>query len=337
MNDHIPEPAPLTSRFEEAITYAVHVHRGQTRKKTRIPYVSHLLTVAALVLEQEGADEDLAIAALLHDAVEDQGGGERLADIRTRFGDRVAGIVRSCSDSEAQNPAEKEPWMDRKKKYLDHLRSMPDHADALTVSAADKLHNARAILADYRQHGEDLWRRFNAGRDDELWYYRSLVDIFRDRSVPLAGELGRVVADLHRLAGGTNGTGVAWRRHEEAGGVLIHDGKVLVRRTLTGHYLFPKGHVEPRETLQQTAAREMEEETGILASTGPHAGLITYTTADNYYEVHLFAMKYAGNTESWAAHEDVDAFFFSPEEACRRLSFDEYRWALLRALGQPRR
>ncbi len=189
-----------------------------------------------MVLEQEGADEDLAIAALLHDAVEDQGGKERLADIRSRFGDRAAAIVRSCGKSETSSRAEKEPWPVRKDRYLDHLRTASDEG-ALTVSAADKLHNARAILADYRTLGEQLWSRFNAGRDDLLWYYRSLADIFGERRVPLAEEVGQAVAELHRLAGSANGSGTPWRRHEEAGGVLICDGEVLLRKTGTGHYL----------------------------------------------------------------------------------------------------
>jgi (p)ppGpp synthase/HD superfamily hydrolase len=196
----LPDPTFLTSRFEAAVIYALHVHGGQTRKGTSIPYVSHLLSVAGLVLEQKGADEDLAIAALLHDAVEDQGGTERLADIRGRFGDRVAAIVKSCGDSETSSRAEKKPWRARKECYLDHLRIQPDEG-ALLVSAADKLHNARAILADYRTHGEQLWSRFNSGRDDQLWYHRSLVEIFQQRRVPLAEELGRVVGELQRLAG----------------------------------------------------------------------------------------------------------------------------------------
>src|SRR6266545_3192176 len=109
MTDPLPDPSLLAARFEAALIYALHVHGGQTRKKTSNPYISHLLSVAGLVLEQEGADEDLAIAALLHDAVEDQGGKERLADIRSRFGDRAAAIVRSCGNSETSSRAEKEP------------------------------------------------------------------------------------------------------------------------------------------------------------------------------------------------------------------------------------
>jgi HD domain-containing protein len=231
MITELPSPSLLTSRFEAALVYAVHVHGGQTRKGTSIPYISHLLSVAGLVLEQEGTDEDMAIAALLHDAVEDQGGKERLADIRARFGDRVAVIVRLCGDSETRTGTEKAPWIERKRRYLEHLRVMSDKMGALTVSAADKLHNARAILSDYRQHGERLWSRFNAKRNNQLWYYRSLVDVFRDRGVSLAGELGRVVAEIHRLAGAAQGIGRARRRNEDAGNVLLDDRKVPRRRT----------------------------------------------------------------------------------------------------------
>ena len=187
----------LTRRFDDALLYASHVHGGQKRKATEIPYIAHLLGVASLVLE-DGGDEDEAIAALLHDAGEDQGGAPRVADIRARFGDRVADIVAACSDSDVVDPRKKPPWRNRKRKYLAHLRAYPP--DVLRVSVADKLHNARAILADYRQHGNALWKRFNAGRDDQLWYYRSLVDRFRQmRPGRLTDELARVVGELDRL------------------------------------------------------------------------------------------------------------------------------------------
>ncbi len=335
MTHALPNPTLLASKFEAALIYALHVHGGQTRKGSSIPYMAHLLGVAGLVLEQEGVDEDLAVAALLHDAAEDQGGTDRLADIRGRFGDRVAAIVRSCGDSEVSDRAAKEPWRVRKERYLAHLRATSDES-ALMVSAADKLHNARAILADYRTHGEQLWSRFNTSRDNQLWHYRALVDVFRDRSVPLAGELGRVVADIHRLAGAANGTGVAWRRHEQAGGVVLHEGTVLIRRTPTGHSIFPKGHIEANETLEAAAEREVAEETGVCASAGRHVGMVSYTLADSYYEVHLFAMTQIGRSESWAAHRDVDAFFVAPDMARQCLSFEEYRWALDRALDQSR-
>ncbi len=187
----------LTGRFTDALGYAVELHGEQVRNGTDIPYVSHLLAVASLVLEA-GGDEDEAIAGLLHDAAEDQGGQVTLERIRSRFGDRVAAIVAACSDTLEQ---EKPPWEARKRAYLAHLdQATPS---VLLVSSADKLHNARAILADYREIGEALWRRFRGGRDGTLWYYRALVDAFgRARpSPPLLGELERVVTELEILAG----------------------------------------------------------------------------------------------------------------------------------------
>lgn len=188
---------PLSDRFAEALALAHELHAGQVRKGTAIPYVSHVLAVAGIVLDY-GGDEDEAIAALLHDAVEDCGGAPVLADIRGRFGDRVADIVSACSDTD-QTP--KPPWQARKEAYLDHLRAAP--ASVRLVSAADKLHNARAILADYREIGEALWSRFNATKAQTLWYYRALVDAFEARGcTPLVSELARTVAEIERLAGG---------------------------------------------------------------------------------------------------------------------------------------
>jgi (p)ppGpp synthase/HD superfamily hydrolase len=187
----------LSSRFDQALIYAHDVHRGQLRKGTSIPYVSHVLIVAGTVLEN-GGDEDEAIAALLHDAAEDQGGEARLADIRVRFGGRVEEIVRGVSDTTA---TPKPPWEERKVRYLEHLPT--SSASERLVSAADKLANARAILADYRERQDRLWERFNAGRDQVLWYYRSLVKAFRTAGgPPLVDELDRVVGELERLAAG---------------------------------------------------------------------------------------------------------------------------------------
>src|SRR6266566_2943882 len=140
----------LTDRFDRALLYATHVHGGQVRKGTSIPYVAHLLTVAATVLEY-GGSEDMAIAALLHDAVEDQGGESRLSDIRNRFGNRVADIVRSCSDSVVNSSAgqRKEDWHTRKKRYIEHLKTVDK--ETLLVSLSDKVHNARSILRDLRK------------------------------------------------------------------------------------------------------------------------------------------------------------------------------------------
>jgi (p)ppGpp synthase/HD superfamily hydrolase len=169
----------LGPRFSDAMAFADEVHRTQYRKGTAIPYISHLLAVTALVIEA-GGDEDMAIAALLHDAVEDQGGRPMLERIRARFGEDVAGLVEACTDAEV---TPKPPWKKRKEEYI--ARIPHKSARALVVSAADKVHNVGAILRDYREHGEKLWERFNAKREDQLWYYRALVEAFRDR-VPTA-------------------------------------------------------------------------------------------------------------------------------------------------------
>jgi (p)ppGpp synthase/HD superfamily hydrolase len=185
---------PLTRRFEDALVYATQAHEGQRRKKTSVPYVSHLLAVCALVLE-DGGNEDEAIAALLHDVVEDQGGAGRAAEVRRRFGDRVADIVVACSDTDVRP---KPPWRPRKEAYIAHVRTAPDAVRR--VSLADKVHNARTILADYRVVGEDLWKRFSAGGDDQIWYYESLVDAFRRETASrLLDDLARVVAELKSL------------------------------------------------------------------------------------------------------------------------------------------
>lgn len=185
----------LTTRFDDALHYAADLHRRQTRKGTRVPYISHLLAVTSLVLE-DGGDEDQAIAALLHDAVEDQGGMDTLEEIRQRFGERVARIVLACSDSFI---TPKPPWRERKEKYLAHLADAP--ADVLRVSLADKVHNARSILGDLRQNGQAVWGRFNGGRAGTLWYYQELARIFQQvRPSPLASELNRVVSEMERYS-----------------------------------------------------------------------------------------------------------------------------------------
>lgn len=185
----------LTDRFEEALAFAARLHRAQIRKGTAIPYVSHLLAVAGIALEH-GADEDEAIAALLHDAVEDQGGDATRQEIRRRFGDRVAQIVDGCTDAET---TPKPPWRERKERYVAHIAEASP--SVLLVSAADKLHNARAILADLRTCGEAVWTRFKGGKEGTLWYYRSLVEAFGARGPsPLVEELARTVAEIERVA-----------------------------------------------------------------------------------------------------------------------------------------
>jgi (p)ppGpp synthase/HD superfamily hydrolase len=183
----------LTRRFEEALIFAHHLHGAQQRKGTAIPYIAHLLRVAALVLEN-GGDEDEAVAALLHDAVEDRGGAATREEIRRRFGDRVTRSVDGCTDAPA---LPKQPWRERKERYLAHLRQAS--ADVRRVSIADKLHNARAILADFRRQGDALWNRFNGGKEGALWYYRALVDTLRQGGASLmVEELDRVVTELER-------------------------------------------------------------------------------------------------------------------------------------------
>jgi (p)ppGpp synthase/HD superfamily hydrolase len=188
----------LGDRFRRALVFAFDLHREQVRKGSKgIPYVGHLLGVASIVIEG-GGDEDEAIAALLHDGPEDQGGRATLDRIRKEFGDRVADIVDGCSDT-LEDP--KPPWRERKEAYLAHLEEAPP--EVLRVSLADKLHNARAILSDYREVGEELWSRFNGTREESLWYYKSLVEIFARRwPGPLAEELATTVNEIEALAGG---------------------------------------------------------------------------------------------------------------------------------------
>ena len=166
-------PIRLGPRFLRAFQFAAEKHAGQARKASTIPYIAHLMGVTSLVLEA-GGDEDLAIAALLHDVVEDCGGAPMLKEVRQRFGKRVAHIVEGCTDSDTDP---KPPWRERKETYLQHLKSAD--ADTRLVSAADKLNNVRSILTDYREIGESVWARFNGGRDGTLWYYRALRDEFR--------------------------------------------------------------------------------------------------------------------------------------------------------------
>lgn len=193
----------LGPRFETAMACALAHHSDQLRKGTTIPYASHLLAVTAIVLEM-GGDEDEAIAALLHDGVEDGGGPAMAARIRDRFGDRVAAIVEANTDTDE---IPKPPW---KKRKTDYIASLPSkEIAALRVSLADKLHNAQSILRDFRVEGEQLWDRFQTGSDGAgiRWYYRELVDGFEGRADELgvAGraaveELRRVVDEIDRLA-----------------------------------------------------------------------------------------------------------------------------------------
>ena len=182
-------------RFEKALLYAARLHRDQERKGTDTPYVTHLLAVTAIVGENDGT-EDEVIAALLHDGPEDQGGKERLKDIRARFGDEVAKIVDGCTDT-YEEP--KPTWRPRKEAYVARMASAP--ASVRLVSSADKLHNARTILADLRTVGEDLWDRFTGGKEGTLWYYRALVEAYAEAgSNHVIEELDRVVRKIEALA-----------------------------------------------------------------------------------------------------------------------------------------
>ena len=185
----------LSPRYEAALVMATQLHASQNRKGTSIPYVSHLLAVSSLVLEH-GGSEDQAIAALLHDAVEDQGGLPTLDKIRDHFGDVVAEIVDHCTDAYEEPKPE---WRIRKEEYIASIAEKP--LDAVLVSCADKLHNARAILNDLRTLGDELWGRFTGGKEGTLWYYQSLVDAFDDTlGNSLSEELKRTVNEINDLS-----------------------------------------------------------------------------------------------------------------------------------------
>ena len=194
-----PAPARKThllgKRFQRALAYAARLHATQFRKATTRPYIAHLLGVTSTVLTH-GGDEDEAIAALLHDAVEDQGGKPRLTEIRRMFGARVAHIVEGCTDADTEP---KPPWLERKQSYLRHLRSAD--SSVLLVSAADKLYNASEILADFRKHRDSLWDRFKGGKKGTLWYYREVAKILRRKGPrDLVKQLDRVLAELQKTS-----------------------------------------------------------------------------------------------------------------------------------------
>lgn len=185
----------LTDRFADALIFAEAAHRTQVRKGANVPYVAHLLAVTALVLEY-GGDEDQAIAALLHDAVEDQGGAEMARTVEARFGPRVARIVLACTDFDS---LPRPPWRVRKEAYIAGIAEKP--AEALIVTMADKLHNATCIVADHHRVGKAVWSRFTAAQADTLWYHRALADALSLRAPgPLAERLAAAVAEMEALA-----------------------------------------------------------------------------------------------------------------------------------------
>lgn len=206
----IGEPAPanylhLTNKFTCAIDYARQVHVNY-RKATKVPYMAHLIGVASLVMGESGyvrfpVTEDMVIGALLHDAVEDEGGLPRLRDIEANFGPEVAKIVEGCTDSFGEDSSKKQEWEPRKIAYINRLRSEPE--GTLLVSSADKVYNARAILEDYTEIGQAVWSRFKRGRKEQLWYFGELSKVYEERgSNRLTKELERVVTELARLSTG---------------------------------------------------------------------------------------------------------------------------------------
>jgi (p)ppGpp synthase/HD superfamily hydrolase len=194
MNQTLPNTTQLTSRFESALVYATQLHSTQIRKGSGVPYISHLLSVAALVLE-DGGDEDQAIAALLHDAIEDRGGDKTRQEIKAKFGERVVNIVNGCTDAEV---TPKPPWKQRKQQYIEKMSNASP--EVRRVSMADKLHNLRSILADYHRGERNIWDKFTGGREGSLWYYRSLIEVNRQTGNSyLTEECDRLIQQLERI------------------------------------------------------------------------------------------------------------------------------------------
>lgn len=186
---------PVTDRFDNALSYASRLHRGQRRKGAEIHYVAHLLAVTSLVLEHGGGEEE-AIAALLHDSIEDVGGESLRREIRELFGERVLAIVEGCTDTDEQP---KPPWRKRKEAFIERLPAAT--APVRLVVAADKLHNVRSMLMDHARIGDRLWQRFRGGRDGTLWYYRAVADALRQiERTALVEELDRTVRELELAA-----------------------------------------------------------------------------------------------------------------------------------------
>jgi (p)ppGpp synthase/HD superfamily hydrolase len=194
----------LTPRFTQAVDYARQVHIV-LRKGTQLPYMAHLLGVASLVLGESGhvpflVTEDMVIAALLHDAVEDEGGLPRLRDIEARFGKDVARIVEGCTDSFEEDANKKQEWEVRKSSYIERLWNEPP--DTLLVVVADKLYNARAILDEYRQIGPEVWSRFKRGRKQQLWYFDEVIKVYEQKcpNWRIVQELKQTVKKLAQIS-----------------------------------------------------------------------------------------------------------------------------------------
>lgn len=184
----------LTEKFELALVYATRLHAHQVRKVDGTPYIAHLLSVAALVIEA-GGNEAEAIAALLHDSLEDQGGEQTQAEIRQQFGEEVLDIIKGCTESEE---IPKPPWMERKQRYLHQLQTASP--SVRLVSLADKLHNARSLLASLHKYGEEAWTYFKAGKASKIWFYQALLSIYRTTNQPwMVEELERVLLEIERF------------------------------------------------------------------------------------------------------------------------------------------
>ena len=180
-----------SNAFENALAYAARLHAGQMRKGSDTPYISHLLAVTAITLDH-GATENEAIAALLHDAVEDQGGQETLEEIRRQFGNQVAEIIAACSDTDE---LPKPPWRERKEAFVERLRTEP--YSVRLVVAADKLHNVNDALRNYRILGDDLWRHFKGGRDGTLWYYQAVIGALTEAAAPEEQQLNAIIEEIN--------------------------------------------------------------------------------------------------------------------------------------------
>ena len=182
---------PLTNKFEQALVYATQLHANQTRKVDKIPYISHLMSVSALILEA-GGSEDEAIAGLLHDAVEDQGGKATREEIRQKFGETIVEIVDGCTESDI---TPKPPWKERKIQYIENIRNASDSVKL--VSLADKLHNARSLLIGYQNQGDRLWDYFTGSKEDKLWFYGELLEIYKQVNVNfMTVELEQILREL---------------------------------------------------------------------------------------------------------------------------------------------
>ena len=194
MNNPLSQTTKLTKKFEQALVYATQLHNNQIRKGSGVPYISHLLGVTALVLEDSGSEEE-AIAALLHDAIEDRGGDKIRQEIKAKFGELVAEIVEDCTESDTDP---KPAWKERKLATIKKLREVSP--EVRRVILADKLHNARSILGDWYRIGDVIWERFRTGKAGTLWYFRSIVEVDRELGSSYLGEeLTRVIAELEKM------------------------------------------------------------------------------------------------------------------------------------------